>query len=446
MTRSRHGLAAIAFGGAVALLAAGCSGSGGASTSAASSLAGGAPATAGGMLYYLTNQGAEHLDPQRTSTARDIANETRMVYRTLTSYPVATGKAGTKLVADLATDTGTASGGGKSWRFTLKDGVKWQDGSDITCADIKYGVSRTFATDVITGGPSYALQFLDIPKDPKGGSLYKGPYARDTAGQALFDKAVTCEGTTVTFNLSKPIADFNQVLSRPALAPYKASLDKGDKSNFAVFSSGPYKLEGTWVQGSGGTFIRNANWNPSTDTIRRALPDKIVFTEGLSDVVIAQRLISDQLNDKFAVTDRSIPPALRPNVKVNAAMNSRSENVQTPVVDYLVPNFTKMTNPLVRQALAMSTTRAVGSPPMGVRTPASRRSRSSARRSPVTRRSTPSTLPMPVTRRSPGRYSPRLVSSCRIRSPSPTPRARRPSRRLWPLSWQAGRLAASPLP
>jgi len=355
MTRSRHGLAAIAFGGAVALLAAGCSGSGGASTSAASSLAGGAPATAGGMLYYLTNQGAEHLDPQRTSTARDIANETRMVYRTLTSYPVATGKAGTKLVADLATDTGTASGGGKSWRFTLKDGVKWQDGSDITCADIKYGVSRTFATDVITGGPSYALQFLDIPKDPKGGSLYKGPYARDTAGQALFDKAVTCEGTTVTFNLSKPIADFNQVLSRPALAPYKASLDKGDKSNFAVFSSGPYKLEGTWVQGSGGTFIRNANWNPSTDTIRRALPNKIVFTEGLSDVVIAQRLISDQLNDKFAVTDRSIPPALRPNVKVNPAMNSRSENVQTPVVDYLVPNFTKMTNPLVRQALAMST-------------------------------------------------------------------------------------------
>src|SRR5664280_3105693 len=110
MTRRRRGSAAIALGAAVALAAAGCSG--GASAPAASSVATAAPATAGGTLYYLTNQGADHLDPQRTSVARDISNETRMLYRTLTSYPVATGKASTKLVADLATDTGTASDGG----------------------------------------------------------------------------------------------------------------------------------------------------------------------------------------------------------------------------------------------------------------------------------------------------------------------------------------------
>ena len=131
MTSRGHGIAAIAFGSAAALLVAGCSGGGAASPTAASSLAGGVPAKAGGTLYYLTDQAADHLDPQRTWIGRDIANETRMVYRTLTSYPVGSGKAGTKLVADLATDTGTASDGGKSWRFTLKDGVKWQDGSDI---------------------------------------------------------------------------------------------------------------------------------------------------------------------------------------------------------------------------------------------------------------------------------------------------------------------------
>ena len=353
MTRRRRGIAAIALGGAVALTAAGCSG--GASAPAASSVATVVPATAGGTLYYLTNQGADHLDPQRTSVARDISNETRMLYRTLTSYPVATGKASTKLVADLATDTGTASDGGKTWKFTLKDGVTWQDGSDITCADLKYGVSRTFATNVITGGPSYALQFLDIPTDPRGGSLYKGPYVKDGAKQALYDKAVTCDGKTITFKLSKPVGDFNQAVSRPAFAPYRASLDKGDKSDFAIFSSGPYKLAGTWTKGQGGVFVRNPNWSAGTDTIRRAFPDKIVFTEGLSDVVIAQRLISDELTDQSAVTDRSIPAVLRPNVNVNPAMSTRSENVQTPFVDYLVPNFTKLTNPLVRQALAMST-------------------------------------------------------------------------------------------
>jgi peptide/nickel transport system substrate-binding protein len=355
MTRRRNGIAAIAIGGVVALTAAGCGG--GTSTSTSSSTAASA-GKAGGTLYYLTKRPAEHLDPQRTYIGRDIANEARMVYRTLTNYPVASGKAGTKLVADLATDTGTASDGGKTWKFTLKDGVKWQDGTDITCADIKYGVSRTFATDVITGGPNYALQFLDIPTDAKGGSVYKGPYVKDAAKQALYDKAVTCDGKTITFKLSKPVGDFNYTVTMPAFSPYKASLDQGDKSNFAVFSSGPYKLEGTWTKGTGGTFVRNPNWSASTDTIRKALPDKIVFTEGLTDEVIAQRLISDQGNDKFAVSDRNIPPAMRPTVKANPVMKTRSENVDAPFVDYLLPNFKKMTNPLEREALAYATDKA----------------------------------------------------------------------------------------
>lgn len=353
MTRRKHGIAAIAFGGVVALTAAGCGG--GASTPDAGGKAAASEAKAGGTLYYLTKRAAEHLDPQRTYVGRDIANESRMVYRTLTSYPVATGKAASKLVADLGTDTGTVSNGGKNWKFTLKDGVKWQDGSEITCEDVKYGVSRTFAVDVITGGPNYAIQFLDIPEGAKEGSAYKGPYAKDASKQALFDKAVTCEGKTINFKLKKPVGDFNYTVSMPAFAPYKESQDKGDKSNYAIFSSGPYKLEGTWAKGRGGTFIRNASWSASNDTIRKALPDKIVFTEGLTDEVIAQRLISDQGNDKFAVTDRSVPPAMRATVKGNPEMKDRSENVDAPYVDYLLPNFKKLKDPLVRQALVMST-------------------------------------------------------------------------------------------
>lgn len=353
MTRRKHGIAAIALGGVVALVAAGCGG--GSSTSTASGTAGAAASKPGGTLYYLTKRAAEHLDPQRTYIGRDISDEARMVYRTLTSYPVAAGAAGTKLTADLATDTGTASNGGKTWKFTLKSGLKWQDGSPITCADVKYGVSRTFATSVITGGPNYAIQFLDIPTNAKGNSVYQGPYVTDPTGQAAYDKAVNCTGNTITFNLSKPVGDFNYTVTMPAFAPYKASLDKGDKSNFSVFSDGPYELQGTWTQGQGGTFVRNPNWSASTDTIRKALPDKIVFTEGLTDEVVAQRLISDQGNDKFAVTDRVVPPAMTPTVKANPAMATRSESVLSPFVDYVLPNFKKMTNPLVRQALAMST-------------------------------------------------------------------------------------------
>ena len=56
------------------------------------------------------------------------------------------------------------------WSFTIRDGVTWQDGSPVTCEDFNYGVSRTFATDIITNGPTYAIPYLDIPTDADGNS------------------------------------------------------------------------------------------------------------------------------------------------------------------------------------------------------------------------------------------------------------------------------------
>jgi peptide/nickel transport system substrate-binding protein len=342
----------IALSGVVALTAAACGGSGGGSSGKTSSSG---ALKAGGTIYYLTKRPAEHLDPQRTYIGRDIANEARLMYRTLTNFPVAAGKDGVKLQPDMATDTGTPSDGGKVWKFTLKDGIKWQDGKDVTCDDVKYGISRTFATDVITGGPSYALQFINVGshKDKDGNTVsnYAGPYTK--TGQAEYDKAVTCDGKTITFNLKKAVGDFNYAVTMPAFAAYRADQDKGDKSNFTVFSDGPYMLQGTWTQNKGGTFVRNPNWDAKTDTLRKAYPDSIVFTEGLTDEVIAQRLISDQGNDKFAVTDRRVPPAYQ--AKASAIPKTRQELVDSPFTDYLAPNFKSVTNPLVRQAMAMAT-------------------------------------------------------------------------------------------
>jgi len=369
MKRTNSGATLVALCTVVALSATACSGnksggsgasgSGGSSGSSgsgsASGGAAGAAAKAGGTLYYITKRPAEHLDPQRTYIGRDISNEARMIYRTLTTFPVAAGKASTKIVGDLATDTGKSGNAGKTWKFTLKGDAKWQDGKPVTCADIQYGVSRTFAVNTITGGPNYAIQFLNIPTNAKGASLYQGPYVKDAKGQALYDKAITCSGNTVTFNLKKPVGDFNYAVTLPAFAPYRKDQDKGDKSNFSVFSDGPYKLQGQWAENKGGTFVRNDQWSAGIDPIRKALPDKIVFTEGLAPEVIASRLIADSGNDKFAVTNQTVPPAYLSQVVNNPKAKGRFENVDAPFVDYLVPNFKTLTNPLVRQALAVAT-------------------------------------------------------------------------------------------
>ncbi len=221
----------------------------------------------------------------------------------------------TPLPPDLATDTGTSTEGGKVWQFTLRDGVKWQDGKDVTCEDLKYGFSRNFATDVIVGGPSfYPLSYLDVPPADADGTppQYKGPYTKK--GQDLYDKAVTCDGKTITYNFNKPWPDFNLAIAALHFAsPYRADLDEGDKSNYQIFSNGPpYKLEGSWDKASGGTFVRNDQYDPpktdETDS-RKALPDKITFKIGTKLETMYDSILADTGEASCTVSDRRLPPS-----------------------------------------------------------------------------------------------------------------------------------------
>ena len=74
-------------------------------------------------------------------------------------------------------------------------------------------MSRTFATDVITGGPHTRSQYLDIPKAKDGTSVYKGPYVTKGNDTAAFDKAVECDGQKITFHLAQPVGDFNYAVT-----------------------------------------------------------------------------------------------------------------------------------------------------------------------------------------------------------------------------------------
>ena len=202
---------------------------------------------AGGTIYILMH-GEEwnQVDPQRVYTGEDLAFFGGTIMRSLTAYKFSPDAAeGTSLTPDLATDLGTATDGGKTWSFTLRDGVSWQDGSPITCDDLKYGASRTFATDVINQGPTYAIAYLDIPYDADGSSSYKGPYKG--TGQELYDKAVTCADNTITYHLNKPVADFNYTVTL-GFAPVRKADDTGETYGTVapfVQSSGPTRWRAT---------------------------------------------------------------------------------------------------------------------------------------------------------------------------------------------------------
>ena len=261
------------------------------------------------------------------------------------------------LVPDLATDTGTVSAGGKVWRFTLRGDARWQDGQPVTCADVKYGISRTFATTQITGGSTDALALLDVPRHADGSSTYVGPYL--STGQAGFDKAVACSGQTLTFMLARPVPDFNQMVALSAFGPVRADKDRGAKSVTEIFSNGPYMLKAAWVPSTGATFVRNPHWDMTTDPIRKARPAQIVYEEGVPVETAISRIMRHADLDLFDVSGDSAPPVLQHNIMSTPAIKALSTNPRAPFVDYLVPNFSRstMANLKVRQALAVGTNR-----------------------------------------------------------------------------------------
>ena len=158
-------------------------------------------------------------------------------------------------------------------------------------------MSRTFASDVITGGPNYILGYLDIPQDADGSPVYKGPYTGE--GQDAFDKAVTCDGNTITYRFKKPWPDFPiAIAALRVVRPLPGGPGQGRQApSFAVFASGPYMLQGEWNEDTGGTFVRNPKWDGTEDTNRQANPDIVRLPARHRARDVVDRLIANQGDD-----------------------------------------------------------------------------------------------------------------------------------------------------
>ncbi|MCQ4206741.1 ABC transporter substrate-binding protein [Streptomyces longispororuber] len=224
----------------------------------------------GGTLKMVGKQDLDSADPQRAYYGMSW-DFMRFYTRQLVTYAPKAGAGSTELVPDLATDNAKITDGGKTYTYTLRDGVTWEDGSPITSKDVKYGIERIWAKDTITGGPQYLQQNLDPKLE------YKGPY-KDKAKDKLGLKAIeTPDDKTIVFKLPKPNGDFEQFLAMPSGSPVKQDKDTGAKYTQKPFSAGPYKFE-SYKANKKIVLVRNDKWSKASDPIRAALPDKIDVT------------------------------------------------------------------------------------------------------------------------------------------------------------------------
>jgi len=244
-------------------------------------------------------------------------NLLRNYARTLLMYKPAPGKQGLELVPDIATDLGKSSDGGKTWTYTIQKGLKFEDGSPITSKDIAYAVARTFDTAELKQGPQYFVSLLNWPKGYKG--PFKGPKDAD------FSSAVdTPDDSTIVFHLKQPFAEFDYLAQLPQTAPVPAAKDTGKKYTTHPISSGPYMWKGNTDIATGGTLVRNPNWDASTDQNRKALPDQIDVKLGLQADDLDNQLISGDQDVDIAGT--GVQPAALPKVLQSEELSARADN------------------------------------------------------------------------------------------------------------------------
>src|SRR5690349_8595436 len=100
-------------------------------------------ASKGGTVTVIREAKISHLDPQRVYSFVGL-NASQLYARRLTTFKD-DGQGHVTLVGDLAETPGTdVNKDCRTWQYTLKDGLKFEDGSPITAKDVAYGIARSF--------------------------------------------------------------------------------------------------------------------------------------------------------------------------------------------------------------------------------------------------------------------------------------------------------------
>ncbi|MEO3812472.1 ABC transporter substrate-binding protein [Sphaerisporangium sp. B11E5] len=293
----------------------------------------------GGTVNMIDRDDFSHLDPGRIYLNYN-STVSLLFTRQLTGYRQEGGKI--TLVGDLATDTGTTTDGGKTWKFTLKDGLKWQDGTPITSGDIKYSFERLFAP-FITEGPTYVQQWL-VEGDYR--KAYEGPYD----GKSL-DAIQTPDDKTIVFTLTAPHPDFNFTVAMTGYGAVPKAQDTKEKYDKKPFSSGPYQIV-SHVTDKSLDLERNPHWDPNTDPIRNAFPDKWHMEFGVQAQNSTERFLADSGADKTAMTFHNAVAAERvQEVLNNPDAMKRSVRGLTPFTTFYNINTKRITDVKVRQAI-----------------------------------------------------------------------------------------------
>ena len=140
----------------------------------------------------------------------------------------------------------TVSEDGLTWTFTLRDGLKWSDGSDLTAADFEYSFKRIASPDTAAPYAETVVGMIDGYQDAIGNPDADGNMTTDPDWDALNVHASE-DGKTLTIQLSYPCSYFDKLAAFVTTAPVQQATVEANGDAWCTepdtfLCNGPYMI------------------------------------------------------------------------------------------------------------------------------------------------------------------------------------------------------------
>jgi oligopeptide transport system substrate-binding protein len=204
-----------------------------------------------------TNTGGEPdtIDPQKESFVNEVA-QTMMVFEALMAFDPKT----LKPVPGAAKDQPKVSSDGLSYTYTLRDGLKYSDGSAVTAKDFAFGFTRLCDPNV-AGEYAFTGYVIIGCEDWNGMDPKKATPAELAAAKAKL--GITTSGSDITFKLTEQAPYFNAIAALWVGVPSRESdvTKGGDKwtEPTTFIGNGPFKLT-EWKHNEKMVYERNDSY------------------------------------------------------------------------------------------------------------------------------------------------------------------------------------------
>lgn len=228
----------------------------------------------GGTLRFGTSgddlgAGVASIDPHFHPYSSMALMLTGAAFDGLVGFKKEGGVEGSELVANLAEEIRAPTDGGRTYSFTLRENLRYSDGTPVRASDVRTSFER-----ILTGDGIGALFVRSLVGSEK---CEPNKPCDLSAGVTTGDDA-----RTVVLRLKRPIPDFPYMLAHPFLSIVPPSAPPTDATFTPIPGTGPYGVAATKGDKTKGEVVleRNRHFRPRGNAQPGGYPDRIELRWG----------------------------------------------------------------------------------------------------------------------------------------------------------------------